>query len=224
MIAETIGLDPALKVEFDRDGFVVARGFFSRDEVARLRGDVERYVRDAGPTLPPGDIMYEDKNRTETLKQLSHMAQNDEGFREMLLNGKTVPLAELLLGGPVVGKELEWFNKVPVYSRETPPHQDSYYFMIEPQEALTMWIALDEVDEENDCLQYVRGSHLRGLRPHVKSEILGFSERIPNYGGDAVRDEEAVPAKPGDVLIHHSMTIHLASSNSTQLAIGGHWA
>jgi phytanoyl-CoA hydroxylase len=87
--------------------------------------------------------------------------------------------------------------------------------MIEPQEALTMWIALDEVDEENDCLQYVRGSHLRGLRPHVKSEILGFSERIPNYGGDAVRDEEAVPAKPGDVLIHHSMTIHLASSNSS---------
>ena len=25
----------------------------------------------------------------------------------------------------------------------------------------------------------------------------------------------AVPAKPGDVLIHHSMTIHLASPNSS---------
>ena len=129
------------------------------------------------------------------------------------MGGKTHQLAELLLGCSAVGKELEWFNKVPRESRETPPHQDGYYFMIEPQEALTMWIALDDCDEENGCLRDVRGSHRRGLRPHVRSAILGFSQGIPDYGPDDRASEVAIPAKSGDVLIHHSMTIHLAHAN-----------
>jgi phytanoyl-CoA hydroxylase len=157
--------------------------------------------------------MYEDKSRPETLKQLPHIAAHDEHFRAMLHESRTTELAEFLLGGPVEGRELEWFDKVPGHSRETPPHQDGYYFMIEPQEALTMWIALDEVDEENGCLRYVRGSNLLGLRPHVRSEILGFSQGIPNYGEADMRAEVAVPAQPGDTLVHHSLTIHSAHAN-----------
>jgi phytanoyl-CoA hydroxylase len=216
MTTETLTATPLAKTDFDRDGFVVIRQFFSRDEVDGIRQDIDRYIRDTAPGLPPGDVMYEDKDRPETLKQMPHIAQHDERFRGLLHHGKTVALAELLLGQPVVGKELEWFNKVPIHSRETPPHQDGFYFMIEPQEALTMWIALDDVDEENGCLRYVRGSHLRGLRPHVRSEILGFSQGIPDYGPAEKGFEVAVPAQPGDVLVHHSMTIHLADPNRSR--------
>jgi phytanoyl-CoA hydroxylase len=215
MPALSPSIDCSLAAEFNRDGFVVLRGFFSTDEVQGIQQEIERYIREIAPTLPPGDAMYEDKSDVGTLKQMPHIAQHDEYFRRMLHRGKPVELAEMLLGQPVVGKELEWFNKVPMYSRETPPHQDGYYFMIEPQEALTIWIALDEVDEENGCLRYVRGSHLKGLRPHIRSEILGFSQGIPDYGPDDRRDELAIPAKPGDVLVHHSMTIHHADSNGS---------
>jgi len=213
MTAVSVELSPALRTDFDRDGYVVVRQFFSTDEVEQIRQQIDRYVAEVVPGLPPGDVMYEDKNDSDTLKQMPHIAQHDERFREMLHHGKTVALAELLLGQPVSGEELEWFNKVPIHSRETPPHQDGFYFMIEPQEALTTWIALDEVDEENGCLRYVRGSHLKGLRPHARSEILGFSQGIPDYGPEEQRHEVAIPAQPGDVLVHHCMTIHLAEPN-----------
>lgn len=202
-----------LKAEFDRDGFVVLRGFFSVDQAAEIRRQIDRYIRDVVPHLPPGDAMYEDKGRPDTLKQMPHIATNDDHFRAMLHESKATELAEFLLGGPIEGRELEWFDKVPGHSRETPPHQDGYYFMIEPQEALTMWIALDEVDEENGCLRYVRGSNLRGLRPHVGSEIVGFSQGIPDYGSADLRDEVAVAAHFGDTLVHHSLTIHSAHAN-----------
>ena len=43
---------------------------------------------------------------------------------------------------------LQYFNKSPGANKPTPPHQDGYYFMITPCEAVTMWLALDEVDDE----------------------------------------------------------------------------
>jgi phytanoyl-CoA hydroxylase len=204
------------KREFDRDGYVVLRGFFSPAEVADIRANVERYVREIGPNLPPGEVMYEDKDRPETLKRLAHVDQHDAWFREFLHAGTSTALAELLLGGPVVGKQLAWFNKTPGDSTVTPAHQDGYYFMLEPQEALTMWLALDDVDEGNGCLRYVPGSHRRGMRPHARTQIVGFSQGISDYGDTDRAAEAPVTARPGDLLVHHSLTIHSADANSSE--------
>jgi phytanoyl-CoA hydroxylase len=35
--------------------------------------------------------------------------------------------------------------------------------MLDPCEALTMWLVLEKVDEENGCVRYVRGSHKHGI-------------------------------------------------------------
>lgn len=215
MSIATNTLSPTIKADFDRDGFVALQGFFSADETDAIRREVERYIRDVGQGLEPGEMMYEDKHRPETLKQMARIAQHDAHFRALLDEGKTTQLAETLLGTAVVGRELEWFNKVPRESQETPPHQDGYYFMLEPPEALTMWLALDAVDEQNGCLRYVRGSHRQGLRPHVRSDILGFSQGIPDYGPADVASEVAVSAQPGDVLVHHCLTVHSAHANKS---------
>jgi ectoine hydroxylase-related dioxygenase (phytanoyl-CoA dioxygenase family) len=50
---------------------------------------------------------------------------------------------------------MQYFNKPPSVGQPTPPHQDGYYFMLDPCEAVTMWFALDEVDEENGRMRYV---------------------------------------------------------------------
>jgi phytanoyl-CoA hydroxylase len=203
------------KRDFDRDGYVVLRGFLSPAEVADIRAHVERYVREIGPRLPPGEVMYEDKDRPDTLKRLAHVEQHDTWFREFLHAGKSTALAELLLGEPVVGKQLAWFNKTPGDSAITPAHQDGYYFMLEPQEALTMWLALDDVDEGNGCLRYIAGSHRRGMRPHTRTQIVGFSQGISDYGGADRLAEVPMTALPGDLLVHHSLTIHSADANNS---------
>lgn len=111
-------------------------------------------------------------------------------------------------------RNMQYFNKPPGIGQPTPPHQDGYYFMLEPCEAVTMWFALDDVDEENGCVRYVRGSHRRGMREHARTQTLGFSQGIVDYPTDTDREcEITFPAKPGDLLVHDAMTIHRADGN-----------
>jgi phytanoyl-CoA hydroxylase len=41
-------------------------------------------------------------------------------------------------------------------------HRDFPYFMFTPEDVMTVWIALDDMDEELGPLEYVRGSHKWG--------------------------------------------------------------
>jgi phytanoyl-CoA hydroxylase len=117
-----------------------------------------------------------------------------------------------VLGEEVTADAAEWFNKLPG-GHATPPHQDNRYFQLTPPHVVTMWLALDVVDEDNGALRYVRGSHLRGRRRHAATETVGFSQGIVDYGPDDEQEECLVCLHPGDLVAHHGETIHRADSN-----------
>ncbi|MDA1312933.1 MAG: phytanoyl-CoA dioxygenase family protein [Acidobacteria bacterium] len=200
---------------FRRTGFASVPGFVRPDELVEVERQLARYVRDVVPGLSAQDAFYEVKGRPETLKQLHRMIDNDAWFHEFFLSERFLGLAGQLLGAAAVPKNVEYFAKPPRIGAPTPPHQDGHYFMIEPNEALTMWIALDDIDEINGCIRYVEGSHLKGLRPHAKSGVLGFSQGITDYGPADQRAETPMLSRPGDMHVHHSMTIHRADANQS---------
>ncbi len=137
-----------------------------------------------------------------------------------LLNGRATKLAEIALGELVVAKNLEYFNKPPGIGQPTPPHHDGYYFHLKPNQAVTTWLALEDVDHENGCVRYVQGSHRLGLRAHGKSGVLGFSKGMLDFG---LPHDHAYaiccPAVAGDLLAHHSLTIHWADGNTSKTRI-----
>jgi len=202
---------------FEQDGYVALRGFLSADEVALAQRTIAGFIQDDVPTLPREQVFYEIKNRPDTLKQVQQLFSHHSYFQGLMFGSKFEALAELLLSGPVVGKNMQYFNKPPQIGKATPPHQDGYYFMLKPCEAVTMWLALEDVDEENGCVRYVRGSHLRGMRPHGRTQTLGFSQGVVDYGtAEDLVDEVAFPAQAGDLLVHNAMTIHRADGNRSQ--------
>lgn len=199
---------------FRADGFVSLPGFLSGEELIELTANVDRFIREIVPQLPPEHVFYEDKNNTATLKQIQKMGDHDPWFQELFTNSRFREVAEILLAGPVVPKNLQYFNKPPGVGQPTPPHQDGFYFMLDPCEAVTMWFALDHVDEENGCVRYVRGSHHHGMRDHARTQTLGFSQGIIDYPTEQDRAAEvAFPAKPGDLLVHDALTVHRADGN-----------
>jgi phytanoyl-CoA hydroxylase len=139
----------------------------------------------------------------------------DRYFSDLLKSSAVHELAETVLGEPAIAQNMEYFNKPPGIGKQTPPHQDGYYFKIAPPQAVTGWLALEPVDEENGCLQYVRGSHLgEGWRPHGRSEILGFSQGVTDFGTeDDVANTVSMPGGAGMLLMHHCKTVHWASPN-----------
>lgn len=203
------------KESYDKHGFVVIPGLLRGDELAELRQNLDRYVRDVVPHLPSTDAFYHDRRRPETLKQL-HRMQCDPYFSDYAKHPKWTVLGEALTGEPGAAQSMEWFNKPPATNHVTPPHQDNYYFCLTPARVVTIWLALDPVDTENGCLRYVSGSHLCGFREHAKSKVLGFSQGITSYSPNDFGREVAVPLQPGDAVAHHSMTIHRADANTSQ--------
>jgi phytanoyl-CoA hydroxylase len=204
------------KESFKRDGYVFIPGLFTKDEVDQINSMLEEFIRDKIPAMPPEHVFYEDKTNPGTLKQLQDIDRYDSFFHNILVGSRFEEIAEGLLEEKVVGKTLEYFNKPPKIGKPTPPHQDGYYFKLKPSKAVTMWMALEEVDMENGCVRYIKGSHLKGMRPHGRTQTLGFSQGIIDYGSKEDMDNEiAFPAKPGDLLVHHSLTIHTAGGNKS---------
>ena len=199
---------------FKVDGFVALRQFLKGAQLRDLLTNVDRFVRDVVPQLPREHTFYEDRTDVGTLKQVQHMEDHDPPFHELLTASRFREIAETLLHGPVVPKNLQYFNKPPGVGQSTPPHQDGYYFMLDPCDAVTMWLALDDVDAENGCVRYVPGSQGHGMREHCRTQTLGFSQGIVDYPSKKDADlEVAVPAKSGDLLIHSALTIHRADGN-----------
>ena len=203
------------KPAFERDGFVIVREFLTPVEFKELTSNLDRYIRDVVPTLEDSHAFYVEKGKPETLKQMQHM-DVDPFFRDYAKHPKWIGLAEDLLGEPVEAEQPEWFNKPASTSHPTPPHQDNYYFNLRPANVLTIWLAIDPVDDENGCLHYVRGSHRRGIRPHGASQILGFSQGITDFGPDDEGLEALIHLQPRDAVVHWGNRIHRANPNRSR--------
>ena len=187
--------------DFERNGFVALPQFVSGVELSELIAHVDRFIRDIVPQLPPEQVFYEDKHNPATLKQIQHLGDHDSWFYELFTGSRFQEVAAILLNGPVVPKNMQYFNKPPGVGQPTPPHQDGYYFMLDPCKAVTMWFALDDVDEENGCVRYVRGSHKQGMREHARTKTLGFSQGIVDYptaqdrAGPRIRNRDSGKAR-----------------------------
>lgn len=209
-------LDTQWKKSFDEDGYVAIRGFLDADEIVEMKANLGRYISEVIPSLEATEVFYEDKERPETLKQLIRMHEHDGFFDKEVCKGKFKSLADLLLGDGVMDQGVMFFNKAPGVGQPTPPHQDGYYWKVTPCEGLTMWLALEKVDEENGCLHYSRASQKLGLREHKQTSTLGFSQGITDFPNEDDRmGDVAMFAEAGDLLVHHAKTVHWASGNDS---------
>ena len=206
-----------LQAAFERDGFVYLPGFFTPAQVKEMNSELSAFIDQVVPVMPARHVVYEDRSKPDTLKQLQDLQIHSTFFNNLMCSSELVPLAEALLHEKVIGKNVEYFNKPARIGKATPPHQDAFYFNLKPPQALTMWIALEEAGTDNGCVSYIAGSHKQGMRPHGRTQTSGFSQAITDYGtGNDLSCLRSFPAGPGDLLIHHCMTIHLAGANTTE--------
>lgn len=206
-----------LKKRFLRDGFIFFPNFLKQEEIESVRNRLSEFIENRVPEMPENEVYYEDKADKNSLKQLQRLFNYNSFFFDMLFGSRFEKLASILLDDQVHGKNIQYFNKPPKIGKPTPAHQDGYYFMLEPNEAVTMWMALEAVDEENGCVRYVKGSHMHGMREHTKTKTLGFSQGISDFGrANDLENEVYFPTKAGDLLVHHSLTIHRADGNSSK--------
>ena len=207
--------DTALRASFDADGYVSIAEFLDRQELNDVLSIVEHVIVSVVPTMPAADVYFEDVRDPSSLKQLQRLHEHDGFLRTLLRRGPFAQLARTLLGEEPVPQNLQYFDKAPGANSPTPAHQDGAYFLIEPMNAITIWLALEDVGHEQGCVRYVRGSHRKGLRPHRPSEVLGFSRQLESPEPTSEAREVDFPCSAGHVIAHHALTVHRANGNES---------
>ena len=97
----------------------------------------------------------------------------------------------------------------------TPWHQDqAFHGRDHRYRSLSFWMPLQDVDADTGCMQFVPGSHLRGLQPHHN---LGDDPRV--HALEAVDPDVTgavtCPLPAGGVTIHDYRVMHGAGPNVT---------
>jgi 2-oxoglutarate-dependent dioxygenase len=209
------GLDPE-RAAFERDGVIRWGPFCTPAELAELRGAVERaFFADAATAAGVRDLSEREGKPLEYgLLQKVDLWREDPVFAGLVARPDVVERVERLLGGPVRLFRDHSFYK-PGGKGEASNlllHQDNRYWHLEPPQAATIWIALDDATVQNGCVHYVLGSQRRGRIQHERT--------VPGAVlVEAVNDEEPVPfpVPAGDALFHHAQVLHGSRPNQTDL-------
>lgn len=196
---------------FARDGFCVARGVFSANQVKELEREFDRIVElllASGEEVNArwgGEVM-DALDGGESVVLHTHNVQQFSGvWLQALLEPRFLDLAEQLLGPDIVLHHTKLFQKPPERGAPFPMHQDWSYF---PTERDTMIAAVIHVSHANDamgCLRVVPGSHKLGR--------LDDSAGASALGDFTLETATALEAEPGDVAFFHYLTVHGSKPN-----------
>lgn len=203
----------SIRADFDEYGYTLVPGLFSPQEAAGLR-DHFMALREAGEY--PGDMAGFDLTADDPLiryPRMIHMHRFDDTSLRWMLSDRIAGTVATLLGEePLAAQTMLYFK--PPGARGQALHQDQYFLRAAPGTCVAAWMALDDVDETNGCLQVVPGSH---RLPILCTEAADTSRSFTDVAVSVPPDMQPTPVvmKAGDVLFFHGQLIHGSNPNVT---------
>lgn len=193
--------------EIDRwnnDGYLGPIDLYSAEEAAENREYFDRLLQE---TFAAGQDSY----------SISSAHLKHRRVWEMLNHPTLVEYVRDLLGENVVGWGAHFFCKMPGDGKQVDWHQDCSYWPLTPSKAVTVWLAIDDADQENGCMEVYCGSHRSGLIDFEASgseddNVLNQSVKNPERYGR----HQMTPLRAGQASIHSDLLVHGSSPNVSQ--------
>ena len=186
--------------QYRRDGVLFPVPVLSEQEAARFRGRLEAYEREHGPLR--GKRMFK-----------THLIFT--WVDEIIRHPAVLDAVESILGPNLLVWNTHWFIKEPADERFIGWHQDLTYWRLEPDEALTAWIALSPATAESGAMRMVPGSHQRELVAHTDTwngkSMLTRGQELAVEVDES--EAELVELRPGEMSLHHDRIFHASNAN-----------
>ncbi len=193
-------------------GYVVVAGLFSPAEVDHYR---EHYM-DLRQYPHPGDDTGIVTDGNDPIKRYPRMIKphlwDELSLRWMLEPRINACLTGLLGHEPYAAQTMVYFK--PPGARGQALHQDNYYLRVSPGTCMAAWMALDDCDEANGCMQIVPGSHKWSIlcTEEADTRISFTSVTVPLPPGQS---SQPVFMRAGDVLFFNGSIVHGSYPNTT---------
>ena len=188
---------------WNREGYLGPIDFYTPAEIADIRKYFDHLLHE---TFAAGGDSY-----SISSAHLKHGTVWD-----ILTNPKIVRVVEDILGVDVIGWGSHFFCKMPGDGKRVDWHQDCSYWPLTPTKAITVWLAIDDADQENGCMEVYQGSHTHGLIDFESSDenadnVLDQSIKNPERYGN----HNLTPLVAGQASIHSDLLVHGSSPNQS---------
>ena len=125
---------------------------------------------------------------------------------------------EGILGEDVMIYSVEFFIKEAQSPHIVTMHQDlTYWGLGETSGMVTAWLSLSPATPQSGCMDFVKASHKQPILPHHdtfgENNLLSRGQEIAVDVAD--EDKTAIEIHPGQISLHHGLTIHGSGPNQT---------
>ncbi|MEO6847117.1 MAG: phytanoyl-CoA dioxygenase family protein [Chthoniobacterales bacterium] len=202
----------ALKTQFEKDGYCVAKNLYSDEELKGIEAFFEDF-KDNGTDAFDGGSKYEELDPATRKVRAMFPHRHSKKVMNWFTNPKVVDILRVLFGTEPLGTQTMYYYKPPG-SRGHGMHQDNFYLLASPAVCIGVWTPIEDADLENGCMSIVPGSnHYEILCPKNKTERwMGMTDsHISHFPRD--RKPIAMPVKRGESLFFHGHLIHGSGPN-----------
>ena len=195
--------------QYWKDGFLFPIQVFDRDEAIEFRAELEQIEAEwLNNDLPLPLNTYKRMN-SNCVMPVSHRIASDP---------RLLDLIEAVIGPDIMVYGVEYFIKEPNTRHIVTMHQDLTYWGLGATDGIvTAWVSLSPSTPASGCIEFIRGSHKNPILPHQDSNddsnLLSRGQEIQVD----IADDDKVPIEihPGQISLHHGLTIHGSGPNTT---------
>ena len=190
--------------EFDTNGYAIIKNFISPENVDTINSQIDELVEN-------GTLKFKYINKL--MFAIHHS--------ELISNAGTNPNFLSFLSSLFDGKAKLFQSINFLHGSQQKTHSDSIHMTTYPLGGLIgVWIALEDIDEQNGALHYIPGSHKLPYFMNEDYDNSGNSFKIGEKGYKAYEEfidskvkklglkKEVFHAKKGDALIWHANILH----------------
>ncbi len=185
---------------FNREGYVQPFDVFGPEEVETNRHYLNTLLEQAGPAANYGINCFQ-----------ARLA----GLWDLCTHPKILDYVEDLIGPHIICWASAFFCKMPKDMKQVPWHQDAAYWYLSPTRTVTVWLAIDDVDEENSAMRFMPRSHNKGFlktRTPENPSVL----HLETVGVDAMGKPVSNNLRAGQISMHADMLLHSSLPNLSE--------